>query len=285
MTVLRVLRTAKATLTRTFFLDELGTDATGDVAVAVTRLDGTAVESGNAIGPTAAHSYSYTFGGLDVLDELVVTWSATVGGDAVILDQDRLQISGGFYFGLAEGRAVDPALTNTTTYPTADLIARRIETEDECERICGQAFVPRFRRAVLSGAGRPVLVLPDPWLRAVRAVTVNGSVYSAGQLAALGRTPLGILRNTSGWPDGDSNIVVEYEHGRDHPPPEVVAGSKIRFKSLMLSGRSALPDRAERIATTELGLVMLASPSTDKVGIPEVDAKYGRYPSPRPGFG
>lgn len=291
MTVLRVLRTAKATLSRTFYLDEVGTDATGSVAVTIARLDGTVLQTGDATGPDADHAYTFTFAGRDVLDELLVTWAATVGGDAVVLDSDRLQVVGGFYFGLAEGRAEDPKLSNVEKFPTSDLIEKRIETEDECERICDQAFVPRFRRAVLSGTGQPYLVLPDTMIRTIRSISSVVSMvpvsFTTDEIAGVAINPSGVISLSRGWHVGAGNFVVEYEHGHDYPPSDIRRASKLRFKSLLLEGQSALPDRAERVVTVDQsgGSVTYGTPTPDRTGIPTVDAAYGRYPSPRPGFG
>jgi hypothetical protein len=304
MALIRTLRTAKTTLTRTFYLDEAVTPATGGVTVAVTRLDGTAVESGAAAGPDANQQYSYTFGGLDVLDEVIATWTATVAGDAIVLDADHIQVAGGYLFSLAEGRGVDTALASTSKYPTSSLLARRLETEDECERICGQAFVPRFAREVVDGLGQSFTRLRWPWIRAIRSISVRsvpGGAYlpmTSTQLANVIAGDDGVLRLDAGiswpttgywwgsvWPMGRRNMIVEYEHGLDYPPPDLVRGAKIRFKSLVLQPSSALPDRAERIATTETGVVILASPSEDRTGIPEVDACYARHSRPVPSFG
>jgi hypothetical protein len=282
--ILRVLRTAKATLSRTFYLDEEAASAAGAVGVSVTRLDGTAVESGTATGPDAEGGYSYTFGGRDVVDELIVTWTLTLGGDAIVLDQDRIEVVGGFYFGLAEGRAIDPALTSTTKFPTITLIERRNEAEDECERICGQAFVPRFARESLTGYGQHWIALKWPMVRAIRSVSIGSYAFTLAEVAALTVRETGLTFGAS-WPIG-RRIVIEYEHGNDRPPIDIVRGAKLRFKSLALEGRSALPDRAERVVTqTETGTIQYASPTPDRTGIPAVDAIYGRFQSPRPGFG
>lgn len=286
MALIRVLRTAKATLSRTFYLDEVGTDPTGSVAVEVRRLDGTLIESGTAIdtGPDTPGQVSYTFGGLDVLDHLVLTWSATVGGDAVVLDQDRIEVVGGFLFGLAEGRNTDRVLKDTVKFPTARLIDVRLEVEDECERITGQAWVPRFCRETLSGTGATALILSAPYVRAVRSVSVSG-------VTTLNPSPfggeLGLLYRDAGWPVGHSNIVVEYEHGHDSPSPSITRAAKQRFKSLALEGTSALPDRAERVITVDQqgGSVVYGQPTAEKTGIPGVDAVYLGNLSPRPGFG
>lgn len=281
MSDLRVLRTAAATLTRAFYLDEGQASASGSVAVSVTRLDGTLVDSGTAT-PDGQGGYSFTFVGRDVLDVLVLTWTLTIGGDTITLDQDRIEVVGGFYFGLVEGRNVDRALADPVKYPTADLIDRRAETEAECERITGQAWVPRFCRETLSGGGGTALTLSWPLVRVVRSVTVDG-------LPAFGYgiSELGVLVSTRGWARGHRNVVVEYEHGHDAPDVEIVRASKLRFKSLVLEGRSALPDRAERVVTVDQagGSTVFSSPSERKTGIPAVDAVYAGFSPPQPGFG
>lgn len=289
--ILRVLRTAKATLTRTFTLDGVATSASGAVAVTITRLDGTVVESGNATGPAADLSYSYTFGGRDVVDELAVSWSGTFGGDLITYDQDRIEVVGGFFFSIDEGRAVDAALASTTKFPYAYLVDKRTETEDECESLCGQAFVPRFRRVTVNGTGKTALMMPDALIRSIRSVKVGNVTFSPSDTALVGFSDAGMIYLSQGWipgvPIGLKNITIEYEYGWDRPPVDIVRGSKIRFKSLAMYGRSQLPDRAERVVTVDQqgGSVVYSSPTVEKVGIPEVDAAYGRYPSPRPGFG
>lgn len=304
MTIYRALRTAQVQLTRTFYLDEQPVDSSSSVTVSLTRLDGTAViTNGATTGPDANHLYTYTYSGSDVLDALIVSWSATIGGDPIVLDQDLLEICGGFYFSLAEGRAVDDVLVNTTKYPTSALIEARIDVEDEAESLCGQAFVPRFMREVVSGDGGPVIRLAWPHLRKIRRIQVAntfGGQYvdlTADELATIPLTDTGVLRRDLGifwpstaivagyWPNGRSNVIVEYEHGLDRPPRDVVRGAKIRFKSILQQPKSKVPDRAERIAISEMGVVSLASPSRDGTGISEVDGAYGRNPSPVPGFG
>ena len=281
---LRVLRTAKATLSRTFYLDEAEAVATGDVLVSVTRLDGTAVENGVAVADGQG-GYTYDFGGSILLDELELTWAATIGGDAIVLT-DRIEVVGGFYFALAEGRDVDRALRDTTKFPTSKLIERRIETEDECERITGQAWVPRFCRETVPAYGTGPLQLTHPFIRAVRSVSVAGVAYAPAVVTSLGYNELGLLHRSAGWPSG-TNVTVEYEHGHDRPNSEIVRAAKLRFKSLLLEGGSALPDSAERRITVDAqgGSTIYSSPTAEKTGIPAVDAIYGRYSDNRPGFG
>jgi hypothetical protein len=291
MTTIRVLRTAKATLSRTFFLDEIPVSATGAVTVSIARLDGTAIESGPATGPDSNQAYTYAYQGRDVLDTLVVSWTATVGGDAIVLDQDVIEVVGGFYFGIAEARGQDSALANTTKFPTAKLIARRIEAEDTAERICGQSFVPRFRRAVVNGLGKDTLMMPDPWIRSIRSVQIGNVTFSPAQVAGVGYSNAGILYLSQGWipgvPRGLKNITIEYEHGRDRPPSIISRAAMKHCKSLLLEDMSNLPDRAERTVTVDAqgGSVVYGSPTAETTGLPAVDAAYGKFPPPRPGFG
>lgn len=293
MSVTRILRTSKATLSKVIYLDESATAAAGSVVVTVRRLDGTLVDTQTATGPDAGNTYTYTYPGSDTLDELVVTWSGTFGGDAVVLDQDRIEVVGAFFFGLAEARAIDPTFANTTKWPTSMMVERRTEVEEECELICGQAFVPRFARATVSGTWRTTIALPHTMIRTIRSLSVGGTAFTSGQLADLGFDDIGpgsisvssLFPPSWEWRGARRNIVVEYEHGWDRPPVDIVRAAKLRFRSLMLTNNSPLPDRAERIAVTEMGVVSLATPTYERTGIPEVDAAYGRYPCPRPGFG
>lgn len=296
MSLYRVLRTAKATLSRTFYLDEAATDATGSVSATVSREDGTVVQGPVVCsGPDVNHGYSFTFQGSDDLDRLALVWTATVAGDAIQIDHDRIEVVGGFYMGLGEARDIDPKFKDSGRYTTQQLIDRRNEVEDEFERICGQAFVPRFERETVSpgrfvdSRDRP-LKLKWPRLRRVRAVTVGGVAWTSDKLTQFGSDPLGLLRygvpgTGTSWPYGVGNIVVEYEHGLDYPPTGIVRVAKLRMKSLLLTTQSPLPDRAERIATTEVGTVFLAIAGPQQTGIPDVDAELARNPSPRPGFG
>ena len=81
MELLRVLTTAKLTLSQTFTVDEVATDAAGSVNVTVKRLDGTVVA-----GPTAATHpgpvglYTYDLPAQPAVDALRVEWTGSVGG-------------------------------------------------------------------------------------------------------------------------------------------------------------------------------------------------------------
>lgn len=274
MSVIRVLVTTQVTLSRTFVVDEVPTDAAGDVTVTVKRLDGTTVDSATATHPGDPGLYRYVLPAQSTVDVLTVDWSGTVGGSAVTV-RDVVEVVGGFLFGLSEARAEHASSLTPQRYSTATLAAKRIWVEQECERICGRAMVPRFARLALDGSGRDALVTPHLLLRTVRAVTVDGTAWTAGQLANVVPTDSGVIYLTSGtWPAGRRNIVVEVEHGEDVPPLEVAEAALTRFRSAVTAGKSNIPDRALSYTVMQGGVYRLATPAADRTGIPTVDAAY-----------
>ncbi|MFJ8818206.1 hypothetical protein [Amycolatopsis thermoflava] len=283
MAVTRVARTATAVLRHTFVVDETPTASTTTVTVSVTDANGTVVASGDAIAEDAG-TYVFTLPSQAQLQVLTVGWSATIAGAAVV-ETDYVEIVGGFYFTLVEGRASDSSLADQAKYPTAALKAARLEVEIECEQICERAFVPRYGRAVLDGTGNEQIMLPDADVRTIRAVRVAPQVgqtfvaLTALQLAALAVTADGMLERTDGvaWTEGRSNVIVEYEHGWDTPPQDLKEQALVRFRSLAAKHRTGIPDRAQSFTAVDGGTYRLSLPGRFATGIPDVDAVYSRY--------
>lgn len=292
MSLVRVVKTAAATLTRTFYVDETPTDAAGAVTVTVTRAaDGSAVTSGTATHGVVG-TYAFVLPSQVNLDWLDIAWTGSLGGGTVTL-VDRVEIVGGFLFGLAEARGSDASLSSTSTYTTAMLTARRIEVEQECERLTGRSFVPRFRRIALNGTGRAEIATPDQDLRTLRAASVAW-VTGETPIALTGPTLTGIVVTAEGilvrpagipWPLGQGNVVVEYEYGWDRPPVSLAGKAMVHLRSLLNATRTGLPDRTLSYTTTDgSATYQLAQPTRGTTGIPEVDAVYARYQAPAAGF-
>jgi hypothetical protein len=279
----RVLKTASATLERVFYVGETPTDSSTTVTVVVVDANSTAVTSGNA---TSAGSGKYTFAlpGQAQLALLTVTWTATIAGTVVQMS-DQVEICGGFFFTLLDGRNSDSSLSDMTKYPTADLIVARQEVEEECEWICARAFVPRYRRALLDGSGSSQLTLPDSDVRTVRAASVApraGQTFvalTATELAALVVQPDSTLKrvDTNIWTEGLQNVIVEYEYGLDAPPTDLLKGAKTRFRTRLNINKSGIPDRASSFTAADGGTYRLTLPDAFRTGIPDVDAAYARY--------
>ena len=213
------------------------------------------------------------------VDTITADWSGSVGGGAVTV-RDVVEVVGGFLFGIEEARNAPPPLS-ATKYPNAMIAAKRIGTEVECERICGQAWVPRFERIALNGNGTSRLATPRVNLRALRAVRVDGVTWSAADVAAVGVTAAGLLVRSPAvswggpvWPVGVANIIVEYEHGADMPPLEIREAAIMRVRYRLGMTDTSVPYRAVSFTSAEGGVYRLSTPSKERTGMPDVDAAY-----------
>lgn len=289
-TLTRIAKNSAGTLAVTFLVDETPTNATGSVTYAAVDAAGTSVASGTATqGATGV--YSFVLAAQSSLKVLTITWSGTIAGTATSV-VTYAEIVGDHFFSLAEARNADDTLADTSKYPTADLIARRLEVEWECETICDRSFVPRYLRLVLDGSGTDQLLLrhPDPVrsvgdVRVIRSVkmapTLDGTFvsFAAAQLAALSVSEDGTLTRTSGdsFTEGLANVIVELEYGWDRPPPDLITQAKVRLRTLANVNRSGINDRTTSFTAAEGGTYRLDMPAPFKTGLPYVDAAYGRY--------
>lgn len=284
MSLVRVQQSTQVTLSHTFEVDTVVTDAAGSVMYAFKRLDGTAVVSGTAGHAGAGQPYTAVLPSANtaLLDTYTLDWSGTVAGGAVTV-RDFVEVCGGFLFGLGEAQRKPPAL-NPTKYPVADLAAARIQVEVECERMCGVAWVPRFKRVAVEGNGQAKLMTPHTQLRALRAVTVEGTAWSAPQVAAVRVSESGVLTLPGGsWPAGQwlggvwtygTRIILEYEHGYDYPPEEIRTAAIVRLRSILGQFDTSVPYRAISFTSGDGGTYRLSTPAKDRTGIPTVDAVY-----------
>lgn len=265
-------------------------DASGTLTVQVTKADGTEVlaAGSSTSNPTGSGSYTaaLTAAQTATLEMLTAVW--TDAGDSSTWTTLH-EIVGGYYFTLAEAREHDRSL-QAQNDDTLIQRARRI-TEDEFERICGVAFVPRYRRVRLDGYGRSSLLLPDPMVRTVRSVRVYSSAtsytaFTADELAALSANNAGVITRGDGgvFAAGSKNIVVEYEHGHDRPPAEVQRASIARARQWIAFGNSGIPDRTQTYVATEVGTFGLAQAGRAKTGTDWIDAALARWSIMSPGI-
>lgn len=293
MTSQRVVRTAAATLTHTFIVDEQGVDSTTAVTVTVTDPNGSTVQTVPSATSAGQGVYTFALTPQAALTRLTVAWSATIAG-APITETDYVDVVGGRFFTLAQGRAAEPdVLGDATKYPTSALAAALLRTEAECEEICDRGFVPHYTRALLDGTGSTELVLsgsPDQpgsghdirTIRAVRIAPRIGQTYvplTTSELAALAITSDGTLIRTdwNTWPDGRDTVIVEYEYGLDAPPADLVAATLTRFRTWATATKIGVPDRATSYTTRDGTTYRVDQPGPFKTGIPAVDAAYARY--------
>lgn len=261
----------------------------GTVTVDVVRADGTSVVTG--LSTTASGSPDWTYEATLTAaqvgaspDQLTATWktgSTTLGVTVV-------DVAGGLFWTIAEARASDPILGDRTKYPDAAMAATRIIVEREAERICGVAFVPRYRSVALDGTGDRTIVLPDAAIRSVISASVDGTALTAGELAALRIGPDRTVTrdDATSWTRGSQNVTVAYTHGHTMPPPDLVDAALWRLLDLLQTPmRSRTLDRATRM-TVETGATYdLSMPGALTTGLPHVDAVYARYSERRSALG
>jgi hypothetical protein len=268
----RVLQNTAAQISVTFYTGETIADP-GPVTVTVLSDDGTTVASGNAGGTGAvARTFTLTPAHTALLDTLTVRWvSATLGTVTT-----TVEVVGGFLFTVAEARKLRP-LDNTTTYPTADIVAMRTTVEEAIEDACGVAFVPRYDR--YDGIGDSVLRLPRSYVRRVRWATSNATALTAGDLSNL-LIRAGQFVNGYSW-TRDAAVSVGFEHGMDRPPERVRRAALLLAKVWLVSG--PVDDRATSFSSTETGAtysMVVPGRGGSVFGVPEADAVVQQYRLP-----
>lgn len=229
--LVQILRKTSVTPMHTFQANGVPSDIdSGLPTLAIVKPDGTAYTplptvSGSWTLPTPRTTGQYRF----VLPrQLECTWldyelTGNVGGEPQTLG-GRVEWVGALLFTIADLRAFKVGDTakfaSATTWPDAKLHEARTAILDEFQHFLGFSPVPRFSREVVDGNGSGMVSLVDPGLKAhpngLLSVTVDGVAQPVGNYT-LKRS--GLLYATSGYrpsgyfPDGISNVAVEYRHG------------------------------------------------------------------------
>lgn len=240
------------------------------------RLDGTTVVLDTPVGDSnGIASVSLQRTDITTPDVLVVTVTDMATGTT---DAATVEVVGNFYFSLDEARGKETSLQRSGKYPDQDLVLVRNEVEDECERICRQAFVPRAAAITVDGDGTDELMLPGP-IRFVRSLSINSIALTADELDDLVIDDIGCVRRRHGtFRDGIGNVRLIVEYGRSAPPAELKAAAILRLRERLNKPSSNIPNRATSVAQ-EGSTFSIATPGRGgfETGNPEVDAVYARY--------
>lgn len=280
----RVLKSTPATITGTF-LDQYGEPAapSGTVTVGVAKADGTEVlPAGSATtagSGTGEFTAELTAELVPELDVYTATWTASGGA----VTQSWHEVVGGYYSSVTALRAQSTVLQEHMKYPDEALrVARRL-VEEEFEGICGQSFVPRFRRARLKVHAASHLVLPEPRLLRVLSVHSESSdgtltAMDSGTVAAIRADETGVARIAGSWPA--SAVIVQWVAGFQRPPPDVLGAYFTRVRDVANRDRRGVPDRASTFTAADNGgtySLLVPGMRGAVTGIPDVDVVLGRY--------
>ena len=269
----RVLVDTPATISNSWYSDGVIADP-GTTTIGITAADGTVVQAAGTAttgSGAAARTYALTTTHTANLDLLTVTWTTQNFGVAVTY----VEVVGGFLFSVADARAISP-LNNTTTYPTAKIVAVRTLVEEAIEDACGVAFVPRYRRETLSGLGEPDLPLGRAQIRSVRTASIDGEALSSDDLELVLPHSTRYLNYENNWDTGYGNVIVGYEHGFDFPPARITRAALMLAKRWLVEG--PIDDRATSLITED-GTFALVTPGLRGAlfDVPEVNAAIEEY--------
>lgn len=207
--------------------DGIAADPGGIVTVDIAHGDGSVLVADGATVGTGVGPYTYTVPAADntLLDWWSVVWS--VDGDPI--ETTTVEVAGDWYASIADIRAADSSLVDENRVSNQMLLDARLEAQQEAEAIAGVAFVPRYRLARLSGTNTVRLHLPDPRVRVVRAVrwysdATNYTSFTVGEVAGIVESEPGVVFRSDGlwWPPVYGNVWIEYEHGYDRPPKDLL---------------------------------------------------------------
>jgi len=269
----RVLRNTPSTLSVTFYANENPVDPDSNaVTVSAVKADGTSHIAPVAATRTGVGVYTYTLASQSALQELTFSWTGLISGQSTTLTT-TVEIVGGFLFTAAELRAYDTSLT-AIKYPYNRLAEARMFVENEFERICSRAFVPRFGRETLTGDGTDQLWLDMPDVHRVTKLTVDGTDRLADWVTSnkikvdKDATNLLFMDDGTTFPEL-SDIVIEYEHGMKKVPFAIFDKSRVRARYYLTSRNTRIDERVSVINADGFGRFNLATPG--------MEMGFGRY--------
>lgn len=188
--------------------------------------------------------YRHTLAPQSLLGVLEAEWSFELSDEASTATT-HAEVVGGHLFTVADLRAFHPSLANAVKYPPAAVEEAREQVTEEFEDVLDRSPVPRCRKQVLSGAGRPALLLDRPDLITVRSVRVYSDAdtytdFTEAELADLRFDPLGRVQRVSGawFAHGSGNVEVVYEYGMQSVPVGMRRLAMQRAKFILMQERT-----------------------------------------------
>lgn len=210
--------TGPTTLTKTWYVNGTPTDI-GNLTIGIVDADGnTVVSAGTATTNNGDGTYEYLLAPQTQVKQLTISWT---GGSQI--QDDTLEVVGAWLFTLDELRNFKGAdLASTVTYSNAVLSEAREAVTDEFEQICGQSFVPRYRRETFPGDGSNVHYTDRYRIGSIIQCTVNDvavtNITPETLVNAVYRTDGTFAAASSTNP---LNVSLSYRHGFEAAPPNI----------------------------------------------------------------
>ena len=201
---------------------------------------------------------------------------------------DAATVLGNAYVTVAELRAL-PNLADTAKFTDAELSAATDWFEAVFEDYTQVAWVPRTVVGERHDGWGYEILLDHQQVRTITAVNVysDGTLftsYTAAELADVRLSSTGMIRRVSmgSFTSGYGNITVDYTHGYDAPPADIVEAAKVAIRDRLLNDNTG--NRVFAIQS-EQGIVRQSTPGPGRpFGIPDVDATANRRSRATPGI-
>lgn len=285
----RVLRNTAATVSVTFYNGTTPVDADANVTIVAKKADGSTLISTTATNEVDPGVYSVVIPPQANLNVITLQWTGSFTGTPVTIES-IVEIVGGFYFSIAELKAMDANFSNTTKYPTSTLIDARMAVEAEFEDITGRAFVPRYYRelGISTDDDSQMLWLEKPEPIRFISFDIDGvsqmAWVNAGYLTRDKYSPRGIRVSSDALGVFSYDPLyyptnAEYEYGMTQVPIPIKQKALKRAKQYLLGQRSTIDERATTMTLPDIGTINLATPGQrgSETGVPDIDVVLQRY--------
>jgi len=239
----------------------------GTTTVGVVDSTGTTVLAAGTATTTSGTARTVAIAAQDI-DTLTVTWTGANATGTTYVD-----VVGGVYFTVAALRAEHKAISDTATYPTADIQAARQVVETVFERSVGYPFVPRLATvqvvdgfAAIRGAKRvrwAQSAIRTPWVyeEDTADLALSTRIIDDGVICSSNYRQLGVV------------------YGYDQPPPDIYRHAMNYAKHLLTEGTSGIDMRIMAMQEMDGAQVQFATPglSVWVTGIPTIDEALKDY--------
>ena len=255
-----------------------------DVAVTSLRNDALVVVGSTSTVDTGQLIVDIPNTSLTEVDVFSAVWDATstASGYQFIFDYD---VRSQPLYTLAEIRDFGVQKLTAAKFPDEEVVRMRKLVTDMFEDYCNVGFSPAYTEFTMDGPdggaqtpfnltggsfGRFLLFPPATLLTSVAKVVINGTAFTAPELADLQITEGGAIYNPSGWTYDVESIVIGVEHGHTFPPRDVRRAAMTYTQHLLTPGK--ITERAI-ILTDETGTWRLQSAKVPDrpTGFPDID--------------
>lgn len=287
----RVLTSTTAQLFVQFSSDEAAVDTDNQTAtVTVTGIDGAAIAADAATTRISAGYFRYNLPAQTRPQPLTLSWKGTIGGTVTTV-RTHAEVVGSRAFSIAEARASDNILADSSKFTRAQVEQARAQVEDEFQRILSRSLIVRGGATKTTGDGTSLLRVDHLGISQIRAVSIDGIALGSTDLADLRLRGMGniIERRSSVW-TCDADVVIYYDYGgfveetslaavEPQLPEDLKEAALLRLRSKLVKSNSGIPDRATSMQLPEGGSFQLATAGRRgfSTGIPDVDAVLDRY--------